>query len=160
MQATMHATSTSEVSVPAIPGPFTKLLIELIRAEDSFGTWGRKSDVELLDDFVLSNEARRALPMMADPDPDAVHRVEQFYRSAALLVEQRTGLVASPMMTLHHEGFGRLILTVGRLVAFSKTLREIHRFGFDSLVVLEDSGQKVVEQTLQAIERYSEVARV
>ena len=148
-----------EAAMAPLPGPFTKQLIALIRAEDSFGTWDRKRDIELLDDFILSAEARRALPLMADPDPDAVHRVEQFYRVAGLLIEQRTGLSASPMMSLHHEGFGRLLLTVGRLVAFAKTLREVHRFGFDSLAALEDAGEKVVEQAVKTIERFPEVAR-
>ena len=52
--------------------------------------------------------------------------------------------MASPMMSMHHEGFGRVILTAGRLVALSKQLRDVHRFGFDSLSALAAEGEKQV----------------
>jgi probable nitrogen fixation protein len=38
--------------------------------------------------------------------------------------------MVSPMMKMHHEGFGRMILTAGRLVVVNKQLRDVHRFGF------------------------------
>ena len=67
--------------------------------------------------------------------------------------------MASPTINLHHEGFGRLLITVGRLVAFSKTLRDVHRFGFDSLAKLAEEGEKAVEKAMAGIAEFPEVAR-
>ena len=36
------------------------------------------------------------------------------------------------MMKMSHEGFGRMILTAGRLIVVNKHLRDVHRFGFES----------------------------
>jgi probable nitrogen fixation protein len=63
------------------------------------------------------------------------------------------------MMKLHHEGFGRLVLTAGRLVVFNKFLRDVHRFGFDSMEKLEAEGEKIVADALEWIEKYPDVAR-
>ena len=138
--------------------PFLKTLASIIRAADSYGTWDKKADAELLRDFVVDKAARRALPIIGDPDPDVLARVEQFYRAVGLRIEQRTGLMSSPMMTMSHEGFGRLILTAGKLVAYAKTLRDVHRFGFDSLKVLAAEGEKVVDAAVADIERFAAVA--
>lgn len=157
----MHTESTH------VPGPitadaelpFVKVLIGLIRAEDSYGAWEKRTDLDLLREFVVTKEQRRALPIVGDPDPDVTHRVEQFYRAVGLRIEQRTGLMASPTISLHHEGFGRLFITVGKLVALAKTLRDVHRFGFDSLKALSDEGEKAVDKALANIEQFPEVAR-
>lgn len=139
--------------------PFVKTLIGLIRAEDSYGAWDKKTDVQLLKEFLMTKEERRAIPIIGDPDPDTMHRVEQFYRAVGLRIEQRTGLMASPTVSLHHEGFGRVFLTVGKLVAFAKTLRDVHRFGFDGLTGLSAEGEKAVDRAVKTIEEYPEVAR-
>lgn len=151
------STPSDDTAVQA--SPFLKALVGLIRAEDSYGAWDRKSDAQLLSEFVVNKEARRGIPIVGDPGPDVLHRVEQYYRAIGLRIEQRTGLMASPMMKMSHEGFGRVILTTGRLVAFAKTLRDVHRFGFDTLEVLSQEGEKAVEQAVQAISTYPEVAR-
>jgi probable nitrogen fixation protein len=138
--------------------PFLKTLVSIIRATDSYGTWDKKPDSSLLGEFVVDKAARRALPVIGDPDPDVLARVEQYYRAVGLRIEARTGLMSSPMMSMSHEGFGRIILTAGKLVAFAKTLRDMHRFGFDTLAVLGQEGEKVVDQAVAAIEQYPEVA--
>lgn len=158
-------TETNPTTEPTDPNvviselPFLKTLIGLIRAEDSYGAWERKTDFDLLSPFIVTKEERRALPIIGDPEPEITHRVEQFYRAVGLRVEQRTGLMASPTLTLSHEGFGRLFITVGKLVALSKTLRDVHRFGFDSLKVLSDEGEKAVDKAMANIEEFPQVAR-
>ncbi|MFM2420116.1 MAG: hypothetical protein RL385_4839, partial [Pseudomonadota bacterium] len=54
---------------------FVKTIIGIIRAEDSYGAWDRKTDAQLLSDFIVTKEQRRAIPIIGDPDPDALHRV-------------------------------------------------------------------------------------
>jgi probable nitrogen fixation protein len=139
--------------------PFLRGLVALVRAEDRYGAWERKSDADLLAPFVVSKLARRAIPVVGDPSPEGLARVAQFYKAVCSRIEQRTGLMASPVLALEHEGFGRLVLTVGKLVAYARTLRDVHRFGFEDLATLEAEGEKVVAQALQSIEGFPEAAR-
>lgn len=141
----------------AMATAFVKSLVSLYRAEDSYGAWERKSDKKLLEDFIVTKEERRAIPIISDPDPDTLDRVEKFYRAAGLAIEAQTGHMASPMMKMSHEGFGRVILTSGRLVVFSKSLRDVHRFGFESLAILARDGMKVVDQAVEMMKKFPEV---
>ncbi|MGX8009840.1 NifX-associated nitrogen fixation protein [Mesorhizobium sp. ORM8.1] len=143
----------------ALASPFLKCLVRLIRAQDSHGAWEGQSEVELLADFIVSKEQRRTVPIIGDPDPDVLWRLDMFYTAVGLAIEERCGLMASPMMELSHEGFGRVLFTAGRLVALSKTLRDVHRFGFETLRKLAEAGTKLVGEAIAAIETYPEVAR-
>ena len=155
---TMTETATAPAT-DAIDLPFIKTLIKLIRAEDQYGSWDKKPDAQLLEGFVVTKEERKNIPIIGDPDPDTMHRVEQFYRAVSLRVEEVTQLMASPHVSLSHEGFGRVFVTVGKLVAYSKTLRDIHRFGYDDLAALAAAGDKELEKALKTIEEYPAVAR-
>lgn len=138
---------------------FLATLLRLIRAQDSYGAWEGKPDAELLEPFIVTKEQRRAMPIMADPDPDVLARLEMFYNAVSLSLERETGMVASPMMKMHHEGFGRVLLTMGKLVVLSKYLRDVHRFGFESLEKLNAEGEKQVAAALDTINTYPEVAK-
>ena len=155
----MSATEATATESSADQLPFVKALVSIIRAEDSYGAWDRKTDERLLHEFIVTKEERRTIPIIGDPDPDTLHRVEQFYRAVGLRIEQLTGHMSSPMMQMSHEGFGRVILTTGRLVAFAKSLRDVHRFGFENLEKLDAEGQKAVAAAVKVIETYPEVAR-
>ena len=71
----------------------------------------RKPDAEILADFIVTKEQRRQIPIIGDPDPDMLGRVEKFYIAVGLDIERATGRMASPMMKMSHEGFGRVVLT-------------------------------------------------
>ena len=139
--------------------PFLQCLVGRIRAEDAFGAWERKSDVNLLSDYIVTREERRQIPIIGDPDPDTMSRVEYFYQAVGLAVERATGVIATPMMKMSHEGFGRVVLIAGRLVVFSRTLRDIHRFGFESLAALATEGGKFTEQAVAMVESHPDLAR-
>ena len=143
----------------ALSSSFLQALVRLIRAEDSYGTWDKKTDLDLLKDFIVTREERRNIPIIGDPDPDTLHRVDQFYQAVGLTIEKETGLMATAMSKMSHEGFGRLVLTVGKLVAYSKSLRDVHRFGFDSTEALAREGEKVVGRAVSTINEYPQVAR-
>ena len=161
----MSQTPTAAGSPAAAPQkplplpPLLKALVNLIRAEDRYGAWERKPDLELLAPFVVTKEARRAIPIVGDPGPEVLLRVEQFYKALCLRIEQRSGLIASPVMAMTHEGFGRLVLIVGKLVVFSKSLRDVHRFGFASLEEVVEAGEKAVDEAVKTAETFSEAAR-
>ncbi len=139
---------------------FRKTLVLLFRAEDSYGAWEGKSDDAILAPFILDKEARAALPIIGDPDPDILWRLELFYKAVGITVEKRTGIMASPIMKMSHEGFGRMVLTAGRLVVVSKHLRDVHRFGFPSLEKLSADGAKLVREAVALIEKFPEVAEL
>ncbi|CAN5312421.1 NifX-associated nitrogen fixation protein [soil metagenome] len=147
----------ADITAPAIEG-FANQLVQQVRAQDTHGSWDRKSDAELLAPFIVDKEARRALPIIGDPDPDTIWRLELYYVALCLDIERRARVMVTPMMKLSHEGFGRMVLIAGRLVVVNKSLRDVHRFGFDSVEKLNEEAEKVIVSAVEMIATYSEVA--
>jgi probable nitrogen fixation protein len=141
------------------PEPFLEALASLIRAEDAQAGREEATGADRLRPFILTKEARREIPIIGDPDPETLHKVELFYRAVALLVEKRSGLAVPLMMKMSHEGFGRVVLTAGKLVVFAKSLRDVHRFGYERFDALAREGEKAVAQALTTIAAYTAVAR-
>ena len=150
---------TVPVNAPASRG-FLKELVKQHRAQDTYGVWDAKSDADLLALYILTREQRRQMPTIGNPDAKTLWRVELFYNAVGLAVEQATGVMASPLMKLHQEGFGRIVLTAGRLIVIDKHLRDIHKFGFESIEILEAEGEELVKSALEWIEKYPEVAHL
>ncbi|MFT8736725.1 MAG: NifX-associated nitrogen fixation protein [Zymomonas mobilis] len=138
--------------------PFMRMLISRIRAEDAFGAWENKKDSTLLSEYLVTKEERRAIPIIGDPDPETVDRIHYFYQAIALAIEEKSGQMAVPIMKLSHEGFGRLFVIVGRLVVLSKTLRDVHRFGFEDMAALNRDGCQAVDNAIAIMEKFPEVA--
>ena len=150
--------ATADTDEALLATPFVQQLIKQLRAQDTHGAWEGKSDLQLLKPYILSAEERRALPILGDPDPETLWRLEIFYSAIAVAIERATGQMVSPMMKMSHEGFGRVILMVGRLVVLSKSLRDVHRFGFDDFAALATAGGKLVDEAAAIIDRFPEVA--
>jgi len=138
--------------------PFIRELIKQIRAQDTHGTWEGKSDEKLLAPYILTAEQRRALPIMGDPDPDTLWRLDLFHNAVGLAIERATKCMVSPMTKMSHEGFGRTVLTAGRLIVVNRHLRDVHRFGYPSLAKLAEAGNKLVNEGIDMITKYPEVA--
>lgn len=153
--AVIEAPSEAEL----LERPFLRELVKQLRAQDTHGAWEGKSDLTLLAPYILTPEQRRALPMLGDPDPDTLWRLELFYNAVGLSIERISKVIASPMLKMHHEGFGRMVLIAGRLVVVNKHLRDVHRFGFASLAQLCEAGEKLVNEAVAMIERFPEAAR-
>ena len=66
--------------------------------------------------------------------------------------------MVSPLMKLSHEGFGRMVLICGRLVVINKSLRDVHRFGFDSMEKLNAEADKAIAAAIEMIARFPTVA--
>lgn len=139
---------------------FLQELVKQWRAQDTHGAWESKSDRDLLEPYIMDKEKRRQMPMMGDPDPETLWRLELFYNAVGLSVERSTGIMVSPMMKMHHEGFGRMVLTAGRLIVVNKHLRDVHRFGFDSFERLAEEGEKLTAAAIDMITRFPEVAKL
>ena len=158
------ATTAEAPPVPAddeqalLQDPFIRELVKQIRAQDTHGTWEGKSDAQLLEPYILSAEQRRALPLMGDPDPDTLWRLDLYHNAIGLSIERATHCMVSPMTKMSHEGFGRTVLTTGRLIVVNRHLRDVHRFGFPSLAKLAEAGNKLVSDGVAMIEKYPDVA--
>ena len=155
----MDETATA-VTSPAAESVFVKELVKQWRAQDSYGAWEGKSDLDLIAPYIVTRAQRREMPIMGDPDPETLWRLELFYNAVGLAIERTTGVMVQPMMKMHHEGFGRMILTAGRLIVVVKHLRDVHRFGFDTLEKLAEEGAKLIAAGTEMIEKYPEVARI
>jgi probable nitrogen fixation protein len=134
-------------------------MVRQVRSLDCFGTRDAWSAERLLGAFVLKREERRRIPVIGDPDAPVIARLTAFYNAIAASIEKECGLVAVPLLNLTHEGFGRALITVGRLVVMDKTLRDVHRFGFDSLGDMNAEAEKIVSTAVAIVERHPEVAR-
>lgn len=138
--------------------PFVKVLVRTLRAEDPHGVWDKFSDARVLRDFIVTKEQRRAIPILGDPDKAVLFRVDKFYAAVGLAIEAATGRMASPMLKISSEGFGRVLLTAGRLVVVQKSVRDVHRFGFEDFSALASAGQKLVDEATALIAAHPDVA--
>jgi probable nitrogen fixation protein len=148
------STSTMEL----IGADFTKEIVKQIRAVDTYGQMDRVPPEEIIAPFIVTKEQKREIPIVGDPDELVMGRVKAYYNAIATLLEKATGLMPIPMINLHHEGFGRVMITVGKLVAYERTLRDVHRFGFPTLEAMQEEAGKVLQGALELVEKYREVA--
>ncbi|MEJ2564519.1 MAG: NifX-associated nitrogen fixation protein [Gammaproteobacteria bacterium] len=139
--------------------PFIKELVKQWRAQDTHGSWDKKSDEMLLEPYILDKEKRKEIPIIGDPDPETLWRLELFYSAVGMAVERATGVMVAPMMKMSHEGFGRMILTAGRLIIVNKHLRDVHRFGFPTMEKMAAEGEKLVAAGVEMINKFTEVAK-
>ncbi|CAD5376562.1 NifX-associated protein [Pseudomonas sp. OF001] len=144
----------------ALQEPIIRQMVVQLRAMDSYGTYDTWSDARVLDPLVLTKARRKAIPVVGDPDETTISRIKAYYNALAQLLEAETGLLAVPVINLTHEGFGRALILVGKLVALDKTLRDVHRFGFDSLEALVAEAQKQLDKASSLVGAHRVVAEL
>ncbi len=156
----MTTTITPKIAAddPVLATDFGVEMVRQMRAIDAYGDTDNKSPAEILEPFVLTKEEKRELPIIGDPDEVVVARIKVFYNAISALIEQECGRMASPLVNLSHEGFGRVLITVGKLVVLDRSLRDVHRFGFPSLSKMKDEADKVLSVALTLVGEHSDVA--
>lgn len=147
-----------ETKPAAAESVFVKELIKQWRAQDMHGAWDGKADLDLIEPYIVDKKKRKEIPLVGDPDPETIWRLELFYNAVGLSIEKETGCMVTPMMKMSHEGFGRLVLMAGRLIVVNKMLRDVHRYGYDSLEKLAEEGEKAVAAGVEMIRKYPDVA--
>ena len=145
---------------PILETDFIKEMVKQMRAIDSYGTYDGWPVERILAPYVLTKEQRREIPVIGDPDEQTLSRVKAFYNAIAALIEKECGLMAVPMMNITHEGFGRALITVGKLVVMDRTLRDVHRYGYESLSKMKDEADKLLSVALEIIGKHREVAEL
>ncbi len=151
-------TSIAAPADPLLETDFIREMVRQMRALDSYGQYDGKPVTSLLEPFVLSKERKAEIPIIGDPDETTVACIKAFYNGIAVLIEKECGLMAVPMLNITHEGFGRAIITVGKLVVMDRTVRDIHRYGYDSYSKMKDEADKYLSVALEIIGKYPEVA--
>jgi probable nitrogen fixation protein len=137
---------------------FIQEMVKQMRAVDSYGTYDGWPAERILAPYVLTKEQKRAIPVIGDPDEILLSRIKCFYNAIASLIEKECGQMAVPMINITHEGFGRAVITVGKLVVMDKTLRDVHRYGYESLSKMKDEADKLLSVALGLVGKYPEVA--
>ena len=146
--------------VELLKNPLVRQMIVQLRALDSYGTYDNWSDDKVLDPVILTKARRREIPVVGDPDETVVARIKAFYNAIAVSIESECGLMAVPVINLTHEGFGRAMIIVGKLVVLDKTLRDVHRFGFDSLEKMIAEMEKLNGKAVALINEHRAVAEL
>lgn len=137
---------------------FIKEMTKQLVALDSYGSYDGWTVDRILAPLVLTKAQRRDIPVIGDPDEVTIARVKAYYNALTSTIERRGGRMASCLVNLTHEGFGRALITVGKLIVADKTLRDVHRFGFDSLESLNLEGEKLVGNALKVLESFPAAA--
>jgi probable nitrogen fixation protein len=145
----MTDTATLELD-PILETDFIKEMVKQMRALDSYGTYDGWPVTRILAPYVLTKEQRREIPVIGDPDEQTLSRVKAFYNGIAALIEKECGLMAVPMMNITHEGFGRALITVG-LVVIDRTVRDVHRYGYQSSWKMKEESRRCCAAALQMI---------
>lgn len=147
-----------DVNDPVLGSDFMIEMVRQMRAIDSYGSYENMGDAEVLDPFVLTKERKREIPVVGDPDEIVVARMKAWYNAIAILIEKECGQMAVPLLHLSHEGFGRALITVGKLVVHDRSLRDVHRFGFDSLSKMKTEADKILSVAIELIGEHDKVA--
>jgi probable nitrogen fixation protein len=143
---------------PVLGTDFAIEMVRQMRALDAFGFSDGWPPARLLAPFVMTKEQKRQIPIVGDPDEVVMSRVKAFYNAIASMIERECGLMAVPTINLTHEGFGRALITVGKLVVMDKTLRDVHRFSFPTLSKMKDEADKILSVALEIVGEYPKAA--
>jgi len=147
-----------DLNDPVLETDFMKEMVKQMRAIDTYGTYEGMSNGEILDPFVLTKERKKEIPVIGDPDEILIARIKAYYNAISILIEKECSLMAVPLLNLTHEGFGRVLITVGKLVVHDRSLRDVHRFGFASLSRMKDEADKVLSVAMELVGMHSKVA--
>lgn len=138
---------------------FLRDLVDQQRAGDTYGQLDRLSDDLMLRPFVARRQGQKEIPIGCDVDPATELRIRSFYQAVAAGVERATGVRTTVAVDINAEGFGRIVIFAGRLVAVSDVLRDAQRFGFAATEQLAERGETLVARGVQVIATHPEAAR-
>jgi probable nitrogen fixation protein len=140
--------------------PFHKSLVQQIRAQDTYGVYRNWSNELILKPYIVTKQKKREISVEGEVDPATISRINAFFRAVAASIEKETGLISNVVVELGHEGFGWALVFSGRLLLAVKTLRDAHRFGFDSFEKLDEEGAKFIEKGIDLAKRFPEVGNL
>ncbi len=145
---------------PLLTTDFVKEMLRQLRAIDTYGAYENWSDARVLDPIIMTKARKREMPIVADPDDVTLSNIRAYYNALAVVIEKECGHMACPLISISHEGFGRVIITVGKLVVLDKILRDAHLFGFASLSKMKTDSDLLLNQAQALVSAYPKVAAI
>lgn len=139
---------------------FLKVIVQQIRSQDIYNTYRNWSDGLILKPYIVSKKKKREISVEGEVDPLTIGRIITFYRAVAACIENETGLLAQVIVDLNHEGFGWVLVFSGHLLLVVKSLRDAHRFGFESLEKITEEGENLVQKGIDLARLFPEVGRL
>jgi len=137
---------------------FLKTMVAQVRALDLYGSWSKISDEELLTNkYVKTKEQLKEIPIVADINDLVKKDIRMIYEALALAFEKVTGEMASVIMEMSSEGFGRVVVLSGGIVLVDKLHRDAHRFGYRELDKFIEDGAKMLEKAVSIYQSYIEL---
>ncbi len=145
---------------PLLTSDFAKELIRQLRALDTYGACENWSHARLLDPLIMTRDRKRDMPVVADPDDITLANIRAFYNAMAVMIEKECGHMACPIISISHEGFGRVLIVVGKLVVLDKVLRDAHLFGFASLAKMKTESDRLLSLAQALVSSHPSVAAI
>ncbi|XTZ12514.1 MAG: NifX-associated nitrogen fixation protein [cyanobacterium endosymbiont of Rhopalodia inflata] len=152
-------TNSEQSTLLVSDSPFLQEVARQIRAYDHYGVYKSWTNELVLGPYVISKKQKREISLEGDIDPATKLRILCFYRAIASLIEKETAQLCQVLVDLNNEGFGWALVWSGRLMTVCRTLRDAHRFGFDSLERLAVQGEQITQSGIEVVQRFPEVAR-
>jgi probable nitrogen fixation protein len=156
----VYPSEQANTSVTIDQSLILRAILQQIHASDIYGTYRTWDDELLLRPYILSKKERQAISVDGDVSPMTMNRVVMFYRAIASCIEQETGYLSQVVIDINQEGFGWVLVFSGRLILVSKTLRDVHRFGFKSFEKLAEEGQRLIQKGIILAQEYADVCRL
>jgi len=160
LATSLHDQQVIDDNDPLLQSDFAIELLRQLRALDTYGAYEGWSDARVLDPLIMTKERKREMPIVADPDDITLANIRAFYNALAVVIERECGHMASPLISISHEGFGRVLITVGKLVVMDKVLRDAHLFGFRSLEKLKTESDRILSLAQAMVSSYPQVAAI
>lgn len=135
---------------------FLKELQRQIKALDAYGQFDGWSVERLFEPFFRKYGLEHSCTL----DRAALSRISTFYQALAILIEGECGQMVSPVININDEGFGRVLLIVGRLVVLDKTVRDAGRFSFATPQAMQAEAEKLLAVAVGLIGKYPDAARL
>ncbi len=135
---------------------FMQEMLRQVRATDQYGVRDGWSRERLMEPYFR----KRSFEAGCVVDDMALLRLQLFYQALAILIEGECGQMVSSIVNVNDEGFGRVVLIVGRLVVLDKTVRDAGRFGFSTPEAMQAEAEKLLAVAVGLIGKYPEAANL
>lgn len=153
-------TAAETTTAKLLDAPSIRELVRQIRAQDAYGFYKNWSDDLILKPFIIDRRERRKISIEGEVDPATKSRIVLFYHAIASRIEQETGPVVQVVIDVNHEGFGWALIFCGSLLLVKRSLKDVHRFGFDSLEKLAIEAEKLTQVGIKLAKDYPEVYKL
>lgn len=140
-----------------------KEVVNQVRNYDFYGAWAKKSDENILEQLFLSKPEKKSSVSLighCEVDPKAILKIHAYFKAIGVVLEKLSGLLTSVVINIDEEGNGIILIYAGRLILLNKVIRDANRFHFKSLEDMVSKAQRIIESSLELVDRYEQVTKL